>query len=60
MLLTLVILASIISTFASLYGAYAISPIIKIITSSLKGTLTVDEALAKISYRLIILAVILL
>lgn len=58
MLLTLVILASIISTFASLYGAYAISPIIKIITSSLKGTLTVDEALAKISYRLIILAVI--
>lgn len=58
MLLTLVILASIISTFASLYGAYAISPIIKIITSSLKGTLTADEALAKISYRLIILAVI--
>lgn len=58
MLLTLVILASIISTFASLYGAYAISPIIKIITSSLKGTLTADEALAKISYRLIILVVI--
>lgn len=57
-LLLLVILASIISTFASLYGAYAISPIIEILSSNLKGTLSADQALRKISFRLIILAIV--
>ena len=59
-LLLLVILASVASTVAGLYGAYSISPLITILESGLKGTVSrsvmFDQLILKLSFLAIIFA----
>lgn len=57
-LLFFVVLASVLSTVAGLYGAYSISPLISIIEKGLKGTLSIDAMFKKLIILLSLLAVI--
>ncbi|CAM3669246.1 ABC transporter ATP-binding protein [Erysipelothrix urinaevulpis] len=59
-LMIAVITMSIVSTFAGLYGSYAISPIITLIEQGLNKTLTTEVMFQQITVRLVILAVIFL
>lgn len=57
-LLIFVILASIISTLAGLYGAYSISPLITILEHGLKGTLSRADMFNQLILKLSFLAII--
>ena len=57
-LLMIVVLASVASTLAGLYGAYSISPLITIIEKGLKGTLSRDAMFSQLIRLLSFLAVI--
>ena len=57
-LLFFVVLSSVLSTVAGLYGAYSISPLISIIEKGLKGTLSIDAMFKKLIILLSLLAVI--
>ncbi len=58
MMLLLVIGLSTLATLASLYGAYAIAPVITIIEKGLKGVLSRTEVSVALSRQLLFLAVI--
>ena len=57
-LLLLVIIMSIVSTLGGLYGAYSISPIISLIESGLKQTITKDVMFQKLTVRLFVLFIV--
>ena len=56
--LSIVIIASILSTIAALYGAYAISPLVDNIKSGLDGIISRDQMIQSMMIQLTILAVV--
>ncbi|CAM3585363.1 ABC transporter ATP-binding protein [Erysipelothrix anatis] len=57
-LLTVVIIASVLSTLGGLYGAYAISPMIQIIQNALNGVITRNMMIEQLGVQILVLAVI--
>ncbi|WP_159648673.1 ABC transporter ATP-binding protein [Erysipelothrix aquatica] len=57
-LLTVVIIASVLSTLGGLYGAYAISPMIQIIQNALNGVITRNMMIEQLGVQILMLAVI--